>query len=278
MKIKKVKHYKDPKYPTRDVYALNPHLLGAWIPSNWLKSKAVMGTVMAFILSGYECQSYDQPSLPQKQEINPESKQEAQKVQNQNAEAKIAPVFIHGDGHGATGCVVLSPPIFLSEAEAIEIIINELKKENIIFDKKDFVLKDFSTQEQFTNHGTVETDYVPDKHPFILDAYSNKYNLGIKFISQYNYYKLGGPYSLSSCKNYDFVELAYNLKEELRHYNHINAALFYDPLVGHDANYYMDSEREKIEEEHSRKLLLEQVRDFIKWFKTEIAHSDGNEK
>ena len=34
----------------------------------------------------------------------------------------VAPVFIHGEGRGALGCVVVSPPVFLSEAEALEVL------------------------------------------------------------------------------------------------------------------------------------------------------------
>jgi hypothetical protein len=43
----------------------------------------------------------------------------------------VAPIFKHGEGRGAVGCVVVSPPVFLSEEEAMQIIGEELAKSGI---------------------------------------------------------------------------------------------------------------------------------------------------
>ncbi len=43
----------------------------------------------------------------------------------------VAPIFEHGEGRGATGCVVISPPVFLSEEEALQIVKEELAKHGV---------------------------------------------------------------------------------------------------------------------------------------------------
>ena len=45
-----------------------------------------------------------------------------------NAVAIVAPIFQHGEGRGATGCIVMSPPVFLSEEEALLVVREELGK------------------------------------------------------------------------------------------------------------------------------------------------------
>jgi hypothetical protein len=47
--------------------------------------------------------------------------------------AIVAPLFSHGDGRGATGCVVSAPPVFLSEEEALQIITEELSRHGLSF-------------------------------------------------------------------------------------------------------------------------------------------------
>ena len=43
----------------------------------------------------------------------------------------VAPIFKHGEGRGATGCIVVSPPVFLSEEEALQIVKEELAKHGV---------------------------------------------------------------------------------------------------------------------------------------------------
>jgi len=37
----------------------------------------------------------------------------------------VAPIFRHGAGHGSFGCKAVNPPVFLSEDEARQVIIEE---------------------------------------------------------------------------------------------------------------------------------------------------------
>lgn len=43
----------------------------------------------------------------------------------------VAPILEHGKGRGATGCVVISPPVFLSEEEALQVVKEELAKHGV---------------------------------------------------------------------------------------------------------------------------------------------------
>ena len=43
----------------------------------------------------------------------------------------VAPIFVHGEGRGASGCIVMNPPVFLSEEEALQILGEELARAGI---------------------------------------------------------------------------------------------------------------------------------------------------
>ena len=45
--------------------------------------------------------------------------------------AIVAPIFQHGEGRGATGCIVMSPPVFLSEEEALQVIREEMAAKGV---------------------------------------------------------------------------------------------------------------------------------------------------
>jgi hypothetical protein len=40
--------------------------------------------------------------------------------------AIVAPIFERGEGRGADGCMVMSPPVFLSEEAALQVIREEM--------------------------------------------------------------------------------------------------------------------------------------------------------
>ena len=52
MKIKPVKSYRDPKYPTRELFIDNPELLGEYTPFSWKTKAVVAGALMAFVFAG----------------------------------------------------------------------------------------------------------------------------------------------------------------------------------------------------------------------------------
>lgn len=271
MKVKIVKRYRTPKYPDREIYALHPELLACRVPSGWLKSQAAMGALMAFILGGTKIIIAASQGTNAPQAISPVNTKEEQQTQARETEIKIAPLFIHGDGRGSTGCVAVSAPAFLSEAEAIEVITNELKKENIAFDKQDIVMPNFYIEQKETDHYSLKPVTKTIKHSFVFDGFNTLYNLGFKFVCQANYFKLGGSHSGETVQDWDFVNVAYQLKEKIKDYHRVNAAFFYDPAIyieWRDLSGPCHTAEDC--KEYAKDLLKDQVHDFIAWMRTEI--------
>jgi len=112
MDIKPLKRYHEPGFPTRDILNEHPELLRR-LPNRWRQS-AVIGTALVaacgIVAAGWQAaQAAGEPAT------------------------KIAPIFEHGKGQGAFGCVAVTPPIFLSEDEARHVIVEEAKTAGIIF-------------------------------------------------------------------------------------------------------------------------------------------------
>jgi len=268
MKHKAVRSYRIPKYPSIELYIEHPELLLDQVPKRWLKQGITAGALLAFAGGGSSeltaVPSQNQPFMVQTQEHGISQAQEAKKEKS-----KIAPIFIYGDGVGSTGCVAMNPPVFISESEALNLILAELKKAELpFFDEFDHTVpgmnmnwKDIRFGIQQTEKGIQETVITL---PFSYDVYSSKYNFGIKFISRENYNKLSEKSWLGTSFHYNMIETSQILKEKIEKQSDSGAAIFYDPL--------------KQDIENTRQELLKQVEDFIVWFKREIVRDvSGNE-
>jgi len=281
-KIKPLKSYRKPSYPGKEHFAANPGRLLSYVPGAWVNKPLALSALLAFICSGNIPAPAKEP-LPfsASEDGNRVIKENTIAAANTGAEEQkpapreqsttVAPLFIHGTGAGTTGCVVMSPPVFLSEAEAIEIILSELKNAGFRFDTVDYIVPGIFTRE-------VSEEYDPDwksrlieqdaRHPFYFDLYDKQYNVGIKFISRNNYFKLGGPSDSSTAQGYDFIDIAQKTREILMGQNKTNAAVFYDPLpTGKAFSLEAIDEGKDI----GRRELKEQVRDFIYWLEREAA-------
>jgi hypothetical protein len=115
MKSKPVRKYADPKYPTRLQAAARPGLLQRHQPPAWRKWPELTGAAGLFLLADTArlAAADGAPKRPQT-------------PAQTNAVAIVAPVFHHGEGRGATGCIVMAPPVFLSEEEALQVIREEM--------------------------------------------------------------------------------------------------------------------------------------------------------
>jgi len=189
MKKVPVRSYRLPRYPIREVFILQPRLLNNYVPLSWKGKKLVAGALLSFVLGGSGRAQADAPqgkADQQQVKDQPSAKEATQKESQQKKAVAVAPLFIHGEGRGATGCVVVSPPVFLSEEEARQIIVQEMKKADITFDRKDVPAEGVTlekkriTYERFDQKGKEE---VIDQTPVVLDAYSTKSNIGFDFVS-----------------------------------------------------------------------------------------------
>jgi hypothetical protein len=301
-KLKPVEGYSKPVYPEKEVITRNRELLFDYVPSWWLKTGISTATFFVLTLNTYNIQAIDLNG-DENRVICDEGKKHKQEIV-QKEKVLIAPLFIHGDGIGATGCIVVSPPVFISEADAFEVIVTALEKEGITFDKRNHLLRNIYSIDKYAKL-SYESEEAKDiksveKFPFFFDFYSTEYNLGIKFVSKDNYNNFAEMRSLaqdekklpkkkpvpltiteiynnySSVHNFDMITVSQRIRECLREYGDVNAVLFYDPLVetyGPLAYGKYDRERAKVLDE-TRKLLRQQVKDFSTWFRQTFKKSE----
>ena len=296
MEISPVKSYKKPNYPTREYFILNSAELKDYIPAKWRNNKIIAGALAVLLLGSGNNQkdkTINKEKIALVKNINDGINKNADTIAKKNIPS-IAPIFIHGDGRGATGCVVMNPPVFLTEEEARQVIETELKKENIIFDKKNLKINEISFPKKW-GFKENEADTV------IMDGYSSKYNIAYEFISADDYMHFGGEWDGSTVHSYDLVKAAENLRNKMKEYGKLNTAIFYDPMMYPDNNTSKNStyrllveynnlldkdidneenkgkelgysKYEKQSKNYSKKsieLLKQQVRDFLEWIKKE---------
>ena len=110
MNLTPLKVYRAPDYPTQEILCQRPELLRT-LPRRWHNNRLVLGTLAGILalMEQSNAKAEDQPAL------------------------RVAPVFEHGKGQGAYGCVVVTPPVFLTEAEARDVIEEEAKKAGVEF-------------------------------------------------------------------------------------------------------------------------------------------------
>ncbi len=205
----------------------------------------------------------------------------------------VAPIFEHGEGRGATGCIVVSPPVFLSEEEAMQIIREELAKHGIQL-KPGVALKNVRIPRRMTlatKDGKTrlkEFDFESDPElkalskeareaakslaprPLALNGLDSNKKVAVEFISEKNYSDLGGPLSGSTVQHYDFKEVARYVaaKAKKQGKEMLYLGIFYEP-AGTTKRELMDSwkKREEKGKTEAGKLLRSQVQDFTAWLK-----------
>jgi hypothetical protein len=274
MKIKPVKQAKTPNYPILDYYIKNPGLLSKNIPDSWIRNKYVTTSLATFILFGTpKAKIYaNQNGTEILEKLRSESKDQTKDEIKDSI--KIAPIFAHGDGSGATGCIVMSPPVFISEDEARSIIFNALEAEGIKFDTIDCPEITFKSNPIANDCyvGDDDTTKVPDANVELkMDGYNKELNLAIQFVSRVDYFKFSSDDGcFSSVQEYDTKKAAEIIRGELITNGKTNAVVFYDPITAIDFDSNKNwKENQKEAKEEAEKLLLAQVEDFIKWIRKE---------
>jgi len=275
MEIKPVKLKKKPGYPTIKTFIENPELLSKNVPFAWIRNQYAATTLATFILCGCGNQSNAQKDKPTIIVVsNDIEKDKPSAIQTaKHDSAKIAKIFSHGDGSGAIGCVVESPPVLISEDEARKIIFTALKAENIDFSIIETPLLKFEAP-PIANDCFDENDLKIAKKAKIeikMDGYNAKYNLAIEYVSAnvYNKFKTDEGCE-STLQGYSTKYAAELIRKELITQGDLNAVIFYDPLSKLEFK-----RKEKFEttwnnvKKLAREQLLDQVKDFIEWIKKE---------
>lgn len=270
MKITPLDKYAEPRFPTRAILDEHPELLRI-IPERWQRNPVVL-TAMAglclLILS-----SKDLEAAPWK------------------SASKVAPIFKHGNGYGDFGCVAVNPPVFLSEAEARQVIVEEGKKAGLTFTLNAPQLRSVRTPmtEMYGScsykSGTRDPKFKTCVRPLKLDGTDKKRRISFEYVSQTDFdawKKKEGI--LGSAYSYDILEAAKSLRDGLVKVGPKGAyAVFYDPLShpGSVKLSYSDKSltnkdwaaervrRDKEAKNTARQELRKQVKDFIVWLKSQ---------
>lgn len=275
MRVKAVKKYAKPGYPTVDYLLEHPELL-RHIPKRWRRNRIVLGILSMVI-----------PIIMARQAAIVEAKD------LKTNDIRVAPIFIHGDGRGSFGCVVVNPPVFLSEDEARQIVQDEAKKAGITFIADNSTIKDadipVTSFSAFDNDEQVEKDKKSskEKKDLVLDGYDEKLNIGYEFISEKDYDEwVDDEEEWSTASDYDLIKTAERLiggLNQTKIKNESVIGVFYEPGASmpksrldtyrelkteKEIDDYFDA-REKVAKELCEKQLREQVRDFIGWLKAQ---------
>ena len=204
MEIKPVNNNRHPNYPTIELFIKHPELLLRNIPSSWLKNKFVMTSLAAFLLSN--CGT----GTAQKGEgveivntLGTNNSKPQKKKEDNSIVANVAPVFVHGEGRGATGCIVMSPPVFLSEDEAIKIILDKLRAEGYNLSRENCPTFKF---EVLPIANECDKPKGKAKIELEMDAYNPSSKWAIQFITADDYDKFKNDDCWSSVSGYDRSE------------------------------------------------------------------------
>jgi len=164
--------------------------------------------------------------------------------------AVVAPVFRHGEGRVTHGCQAITPPTVLSEAEALQVIRDELRHAGVELSQADVLLPDIlvTGSEWFYEYGWVAQEvrsrHVCFRRPLQVDLLDARNRIAVEYVADSEYAMLGGPddMSASSVFSDDLPGLAAKLGAEVRAQGRgLYFGVIYDPVVYMDYNELYES-------------------------------------
>ena len=304
MRKKKIKNYRVPAYPVMDKAAVNPELLEK-VPKSWLEPSklAVLAGLglLSNVVSGENPVPADSKTPPVVQTPDTGMRKKSVEKQQQNPAAATKSVVVpmlkealKNDGRGAFGCVVVNPPSFLSEDEALDIIKKELSKVGLKL-QEDVTVKNILAPNPakrsfyMSNEENIPPDIIKTEYEF--DFASNDGSILIEYISRHDYgewKESNKSGSWSSVSSYNFAKIAEKAADSFNKYDSQDKhvfGVFFDPLASVNIPYPSDIKDPRLKklalEEYSRKirniaklnkekagyLLKKQVEYFIQYLK-----------
>jgi hypothetical protein len=254
MKVTPVKRYSGPDYPTSRILEEHPELLKL-VPKRW-QGNAVVLTALAGACILSSC---------------------LQKESSAKQVSRTGPSFRHSEERAVFPGKAMIPPVFLSEDEAREVIVDEAKRAGIIFKADGCELKKSN---------------IPKLKPYlplVFDGYDKKHKISYEVVSMSDFNKWNTDKIQPAIQSsYDTKEMAKRLKGALAKVKSGGYyAVFYSPgeyresakkHYGYKQPAYdakdvdWKEENTKILEmtkDLAREDLRKQVKDFIKWLKAE---------
>ena len=153
------------------------------------------------------------------------------------ASPRVAPIFAHGEGRGSTGCIVVSPPVFLSEEEALQVVKEELAKVGITLGEgmpltdvtvkyEDPNIRTFRSRDNWLGEPSMTASNTAD-----LAAVDRRQRVGVEVVTSDDCNRFRGGYS-SSVQSYNTKALAQSVAEGIRAQakQDLCVGVFYDPV------------------------------------------------
>jgi hypothetical protein len=250
--ISPVRRYSSPRYPTRQEVHLDPAVLRA-LPERWMAKPAVC-LALTLTLSTGLCGCAAGKSAD---------------TSGTTVPGLAIPIFEHGNGTGGYGCVAITPPVYLSEDEAAQIIREEAATRGVSFTETKSIDGVFPAT-YFYSQGTEGT--ATWTGTLELDGFDADLGIGFEFISKDDITAWETHETQwISWTSYDMKGTAGRLAKVVR-----NTAVFYDPgaeagSMGTIPNGGQEAYQKAIDEyvatqtALARENLRDQVRDFLDW-------------
>jgi hypothetical protein len=147
--------------------------------------------------------------------------------------ATVAPIFEHGEGRGSDGCVVMTPPVFLSEEEALQVIKEELAKHDVHLGGGMWL---GGVEIQWVNDDRISHDWLGTPRErsvshVALDAVDPTSSVGVEFVSHKSY--AARLRWIGTVAGYDTKAVADRVAAEIRKQSkdRLRIGVFYDPLT-----------------------------------------------
>jgi hypothetical protein len=274
MKAKPVRRYPKPQYPTRLEIVACPELLRRRQPPAWRQLPGMAGAVGLFLcVEEAMLKAADSPAKGGPSATSPA------------AAAIVAPIFKHGEGRGTTGCVVMSPPVFLSEEEAMQVVREEMAAKGVRLGTNKVVVAGVDAL------GVWKKAEGEPLRPFAPDGADAKRKVAVEFVGEYDAQSVTWEkrmremeerpdrgFTISTVASYDLPEAAEYVRNKVKRQatDKVYFGAFYDPLAGtkdfgkasapgvNDAGKLLRKMETEAKAQSCRLLRL-QVQDFVKW-------------
>ncbi len=289
MEIKPVKEITPPKYPVKE--DVTAEQIKAQVPKRWLDNKAAkvaLGALAAMTLGGCEAPPLAGVPAPPETGIPAESPvltddeiiEYTTMGEVMAPTFMVAPLFTHGGGTGAFGCDMVTPPVFLSEAEALEVINDAAKEYGLEFSDGQSVTIEEVLEPITSINGAVEKpvqNYISLKPDFA----DTEHGIALEFVSVDDVKRWNQGPKEALIESYDTMDAAQQLDSALedKYNDGISAAgVLYDPCetmalsAEQTGRMFEDQTREQIEQQTramSEQQLKKQAVDFFKWLKSQ---------
>ena len=241
MKIKTVKRYRTPEYPTmaaaREDVRLLERVPRGWSAGGAWASLAGLGLLTRALTASAE-------DAPKKTEARTEAVAPADKAAEGRERAAavtagkiataVAPFLEEAmafDGRGSFGCVAMNPPVFLSENEALELIQTELERAGLRL-KDGMELEGVEAPVQPARAASARKVTLGVTR-YLFDLGDEEKSVAVEYFSGRDYVKWDAA-GMTLAQSYDFPKLMAQVAESLGKRTEgrpVTVGLFFDPLA-----------------------------------------------